>query len=89
MFWCAFFSNLKQILQLQGIIMKFLIAIVGMFAVGNAATILRYADPSIIPTVVSPYVAPIARTIVPAVVPATELYDWEAYKVWLNSIRSQ
>lgn len=80
--------------------MKFLVAIVGMFAVGNAAVVLRLSDPSVVPTVVSPIVDPIVPSVVPdivpsvvpsvvpGVVPATELYDWEAYKVLFNRFYS-
>lgn len=71
--------------------MKFLIVIVGLIAVGNATTFVRFADPAIIPSVVSPYapyVAPVVRSIVPAVVPPTELADWEAYKVKLKFIQT-
>lgn len=68
--------------------MKFLVAFVGLFAVGNAATVLRLADPAILPSVVSPgvipSVVPYVSSIVPTVVPATELSDWEAYKVKLT-----
>ena len=80
--------------------MKFLVVIVGIFAVGNAAVVLRLSDPSVIPTVVSPVVDPIVSpvvpgiipsvvpSVVPGIVPATELYDWEAYKVRFNQFRS-
>lgn len=59
--------------------MKFLVVIVGMFAIGNAAIVYRVAP-------IDPFVSSIAPAFVSAVVPnevpETELADWEAYKVW-------
>lgn len=65
--------------------MKSFVALVGMFAIGNATIVYRVAP-------MDPFVAPIAPAIVSSVVPAvipnevpeTELADWEAYKVKLN-----
>lgn len=57
--------------------MKFLIVIVGLFAIGNATTLVRFADPAVIPSVLSPYV----RSVIPAAIPATDLTEWDAYKV--------
>lgn len=70
------------IVNFVGVIMKFLVAFVGLFAVGNAATVLRLADPAVLPTVVSPAVIPSLVPHIPSVLPVADLAEWEAYKVW-------
>lgn len=66
--------------------MKFLVVIVGLFAISNAAVVLRTAAPAplILGNAVVPAIAPIVKAL-PAV-PATELSEWSAYKVCDNLV---
>lgn len=69
--------------------MKFLIVIVGMFAISNAAVVYKVGsfDPIVSPllTPFAPYGSAVFRSLIPAVganeVPEAEMADWEAYKV--------
>lgn len=64
--------------------MKFLIVIVGLFAIGNASIIYRVGpiDPFVAPGLISSA----EPAIIPNTVPEAELADWESYKVTLSSL---